>query len=91
MTPDLSQLDRVKLLSTKRVTYLSAKPGEELNPHGVWTVIGFIDDQALLSKESMVIKIPIGDVLKCESVDVKSIINQLSRVKYGQERKRKID
>lgn len=76
--------DRVKLLSTKRVSYLSAPPGVELSPHGVWTVSALLpDSNLLLTKNSIVIKIPVADVLKIADYDLAGMTAMFGKLSQG--------
>jgi hypothetical protein len=84
--PILQQFDQVELLTTRRVSYLSDLPGKIPDPHGIWTVIGFVDGEALLAKKSAMIRIPISDLKKLAGYDPDTIIDMLKDV-HGQERK----
>jgi len=76
--------DSVKLLSTKRVLYLSAPPGVELSPLGVWTVSALLPDlNLLLTKSSMVIKIPVSDVLKVADYDLDGMTTIFGKLSQG--------
>jgi hypothetical protein len=84
--PIVKQLDLVELLTTRNVTYLSAKPGHAPSPHGKWSVIGIIEGKDILvSREEAVIRIPISDVRKVESYDISRVVDSLKGVrKHGQ-------
>lgn len=60
----IGRFDFVKLKTTTRVSYLSAPEGELLDPRGTWMVAGIIGEDLLLTKNSIVIRIHMGDVIK---------------------------
>jgi hypothetical protein len=86
--PLLQQFDQVHITTTKRVSYLSDKQGNAPSPHGVWHVVGFVDGEALLSKNTALIRIPINDVKKVAEYNPEHVVNMLRSVSgYGQEQK----
>jgi hypothetical protein len=90
--PILQQFDQVTVLTTKRVSYLSDKPGHTPDPHGLWNVVGFVDGDALLAKDGALIRIPISDIQKTASYEPEVIIDMLRRISgYGQIEKNKKD
>lgn len=74
------QMDQVRLLTTRNVTYLSAPPGTKVSPHGIWQVVGAVNDELLLVKNETVIRIPTSDVLKEEESELKQLLNNLGRL-----------
>lgn len=60
----IGRFDQVTINTTRRVSYLSAPEGQQLNPNGMWMVAAAIGNELLLTKESIVIRIPIDDVKK---------------------------
>jgi len=77
------QLDQVTLITTRNVSYLSAKPGTELSPHGIWSVAGSVaGSDLILVKNGIVIRIPASDVLKSKENDLDEILKSLERMLY---------
>lgn len=75
------QFDQVTLVTTRNVNYLSAKPGIELSPRGIWSVAGIISqNELLLVKNGIVIKIPSSDVLKVEETPLDHVLNMFGRL-----------
>jgi len=74
---DIRQLDRVQILTTKNVKYLSDLPGHTTDPHGFWSVIGFISKEALIAKGTAIVRIPIVDIRKVGEYDKETVINSL--------------
>lgn len=85
--PIIKQFDRVELLTTKNVNYLSAKPGSSPSTHGLWSVVGIIDNMdILISKEDALVRIPLKDVKKVENYDLSIVVDNLKKVRsYGKE------
>ena len=76
--------DQVKLLSTKKVSYLSAPPGVETSPHGVWIVSALLPGaNLLLTKDNVVIKIPVTDVLKVADYDLAGMTAIFGKLSQG--------
>lgn len=60
----IKQFDIVKLKTTKNVRYISSPNNNPTKPTGNWSVIGFIGNEILLSKDLTIIKVLINDVIK---------------------------
>jgi hypothetical protein len=58
----LNQFDVVRLLRADNVKYLSAPPGRATAPRGEWSVVGFIDRDCLLAKQTTIIRVHPSDV-----------------------------
>ena len=82
--PLLQQLDQVELLTTKNVRYLSAKPGVSPTPHGLWSVVGIVEGDILISKDGALVRIPVNDVKKAANYSLEKVLNQLRMVKNGE-------
>ena len=75
------QGDQVRLLTTRRVSYISHPPGEPTDPGGVWTVAAGVGGDLLLSKGLAIVRIPASDIqmyIKREDLD-----HQLGRLMDG--------
>ena len=59
----INRFDKVTLITTANIKYLSDKPGEKTTPDGIWSVIGAIDNELLVSKQEAIVKVPYQDVL----------------------------
>lgn len=89
--PLLQQFDQVELLTTKGVTYMSDRPGNAPSPHGIWNVVGIIEGEALLAKESALIRIPINDIKKVATYNPAVVMDMLKGVTgRGQEKEKRI-
>lgn len=76
-----NQLDQVRLKTMRNVSYLSAKPGIELSPRGIWSVSGIVNGSDLiLVKNGIVIRIPSKDVLKIVENSLDEILKPLGRM-----------
>lgn len=72
--------DQVMLVTTRNVHYLSAPPGSNVSPKGIWQVSGAVDTDLLLVKGNATIKIPATDVLKVVDYDVNAITAKFGRL-----------
>ena len=50
----IGRFDQVTINTTRRVSYLSAPEGQQLNPNGMWMVAAAIGNELLLTKESII-------------------------------------
>ena len=57
------QFDLVQLITTKNIKYLSSEANIVSNPRGIWSVVGFIGQDALLSSGTTLIRIPVKDMI----------------------------
>jgi len=74
---EIRQLDRVQILTTRNVKYMSNLPGQIADPHGFWSVVGFISKEALIAKGTALIRIPIKDVRKVGEYSKETVISSL--------------
>jgi len=80
------QFDQVRIITTRNVRYLSAPPGVEVDPHGIWSVSAIVGNELLLVKNNVVIRIPDSDVLKIFGFQFDVILGLLGRLTtYGEE------
>lgn len=80
--PIIQQLDQVEILTVKRVSYLSAKPGHAPSPHGRWSVVGLVEGEALIAKDGALVRIPLNDIRKVYAHDHRQVIKCLNDVCY---------
>ena len=81
-----NRFDQVKIITTRNVAYLHAPPGEEVSPDGLWQVSAAINNDLLLVKNNITIRIPATDVLKVFDYDINTITAHFGRLsEYGQE------
>lgn len=59
----IGRFDKVRLRTVRNVKYISS-PIDNPTTDGDWIVAGIIEDDILASKGSVLIRIPIADVLK---------------------------
>ena len=79
----ISQFDQVQLHTTKNVKYLSAPPGANVSPHGIWVVAAAIQNDLLLTKDNCTIRVPIADVLKVRHYDIHEITKVFGKLRNG--------
>lgn len=72
-----NQFDIVQIITTKRVKYLSGPKNYTTNPHGNWSVVGFVDNEILIAKDQTMVKIPVQDVRKVGSLDKDEFFKKL--------------
>lgn len=85
----IGRFDQVKLVTTKNVNYLSATPGVEINPRGIWSVAAVFEKthELLCVRKGIVIRIPARDVLKVIDYTLPDITKTFENL-YGQEDKK---
>lgn len=76
------QLDIVSIVTTKGIKYLSGPEGHATNPHGNWSIVGFVGSDAVLAKESTLIKVPLSDLKKVAAYNPEKFLKQLSTAGY---------
>lgn len=80
----VNQFDRVRILTTLNVQYLSAPPGTTIDPQGVWVVIGNVKEELLISKGMIIVLIPYTDVAKVGTYDLENALqSDLRSIMYG--------
>jgi len=82
------QLDQVQIRTTTNVKYLSAPPGTKLTPKGVWSVAAAVENDLILVKHTIIIRIPATDVLKVVDYNLNEITQILGGLLDHGERKR---
>jgi len=80
----IKQFDQIKLRTTKNIRYLSAPPGVMPDPNGVWTVVGNLGTDLLVSKGAATCKVPLADVY----ITGRSMPDRLLEKIHGKEGKR---
>lgn len=76
---EIRQLDRVQILTTRNVKYLSDLPGQVVDPHGFWSVVGFVSKEALIAKGSALIRIPVKDIRKVGEYDKNTVLTSVKK------------
>lgn len=71
------QFDVVRLIHTKNVRYMSGPPERATSPKGEWSIIGFIETDAILAKQSTVIRIPTSDIERIAEYDRQALVDRL--------------
>lgn len=80
------QYDIVQIITTKRIKYLSGQSGQSPSPHGNWSIVGFIESDAMIAKESTLVRVPISDIRKVASLNISSFEEILSKTGIKTER-----
>jgi len=77
---EFNSLDVVQLTTTKNVEFMSGPKGQTPNPNYYWSIVGFIDGQAILSKEGTIIKAPMSDIRRVGESGVDHVMKRLAAV-----------
>lgn len=86
------QFDQVHLRTVRNVKYLSAPPGTKATPKGVWSVATVVENDLILVKHNVTIRIPASDVLKIADYNVNEITHLLGRLlDHGERQRRPIE
>lgn len=84
----IGRFDQIKILTTRNVSYISAPPGTEITPNGVWSVATVISQEELLCvRKNITIRIPIKDVLKIADYNLSDIMKNLGKLSHGKSKK----
>ncbi len=76
----MRQFDVVRILRVDNVKYLSGPPGRAASPKGEWSVVAFVEDEALLAKQSTIIRIPLPDIVRVAEYDLALFADRLKNV-----------
>lgn len=71
------QFDVVRLIHTRRVKYLSGPSERATAPKGEWSIVGFVERDAVLAKQSTIIRVPVGDIERIAEYDKKVLVDKL--------------
>lgn len=85
------RFDIVQIKTTKNINFVSGLKGKIPSPHGNWSIVGFIGTDAIISRDSTTVRVPIQDVRIIAKLNTESLIRELGdkRGKKGKENKRK--
>lgn len=77
------RFDKVVLLTTKNIKWLSAPAGKPDNPKGYWIIVGNIPGtgEVILAKNKTMVKVPISDISKRFDYDIDKFMKRVSEVK----------
>jgi len=73
----LEQFDVVQIVKQDHVKYLSAPQGAATKPDGHWTITGFVEGDALISKQDTIIRIPVSDIRPVAKYDLENFEKKL--------------
>lgn len=80
----IGRFDQVRIITTRNVNYVSAPPGTEIIPQGVWSVAAVLNEKELLCvRKGITIKIPIKDVLKIVGYELSEITKNFGKLTHG--------
>lgn len=81
------QFDVVQLSTTKGVRFLSGPQGGAADPHGNWSIIGFVELDAIIAKDTTIVRAPVADLKKVASYNLDSFIAKIQNAGYLNVRK----
>ncbi|MEM3000678.1 MAG: hypothetical protein QXP41_00600 [Candidatus Nitrosocaldus sp.] len=67
----------MRLLTTKNVKYLNGPPGRPTSPKGEWSIVGFVDGDCILAKQSTIIRVPPNDIVVVASYSLDSFMHRI--------------
>ena len=71
------QFDVVRLIHTRRIKYLSGPSERATAPKGEWSIVGFVERDAVLAKQSTIIRVPVEDIERIAEYDKKVLVDKL--------------
>ena len=83
------QLDQVVILKTSSIRWMSAPKGNATTPDGIWTVIGVVDTDLVISKDTTIIRIPYTDAKVVASYSLEIVKKKIGEMNGYQEAKQK--
>jgi hypothetical protein len=79
------QFDIVQIITTKGIKYLSGPPGHSTNPHGNWSIVGFVGSDAVLAKENTLVRVPLKDLRRIGQFNIENLYGKMSMTGYLKE------
>lgn len=73
------QFDIVRLVHTKNVKYLSGPKGRAASPKGEWSIVGFINGDAILARDNTLLQIPVSDIVRIAEYNKDALLNKLKQ------------
>jgi hypothetical protein len=73
------QFDIVRLLNIENVKYLSGPRGRAASPKGEWSIVGFIDGEAILARQQTIIRIPTADIIRIAEYSKDALLDKLKQ------------
>jgi len=77
---DFNQFDVVRLLTVRNIRFVSGPAGRITSPQGEWSVVGFVDGEALLAKQTTIIRVPVTDITIVARYDLSQLSEQFKNV-----------
>lgn len=77
MEPQYKKFDFVQILTVKRIKFVSGPKNHPADPHGNWSVVGFVRGDLMLAKDSTIVLAPPDAVRKVARYDQKSLLKSL--------------
>ena len=78
----LRQFDIVQIITTKQIKYLSGPQGHASGPNGNWSIVGFVGNDAILAKESTLVRVPLTDIRQVGGYNIDKLLDRLSTTGY---------
>jgi hypothetical protein len=76
----MDAMDIVQVKTTKRVRFMSGPPGRAPSPHGNWSIVGFVEADAIIAKDSTIIRIPVEDLQPVASMSTEKLMDALKEI-----------
>jgi len=73
------QFDIVRLLRIDKVKYMSGPRGRAASPKGEWSIVGFVDGEAVVAKQGTIIRIPVGDIVRIAEYSKDELFTKLKQ------------
>lgn len=58
----INMFDKIRIMTTKHINWVSSPANTVPTPHGVWTVVGILGLDLLVSKQICMCRVPISDI-----------------------------
>ena len=76
------RFDKIQLLTTRNIKFLSGPSGRPATPDGNWSIIGNLPGGMLLAaKDETIIAVPLTDVKKVAEYSIDKVLKNIRRVK----------
>lgn len=76
----MRSFDIVQIKTTKRVRFMSGPQGRAPSPHGNWSIVGFVEADAIIAKDNTIVRIPVEDLQPVAAMGTDKLMEALQDI-----------